>query len=117
MQVALLQSLAPRFREAVREAGLHTTDGTLGIVATGALDERLFRSLLEHLPEGTWELVCHPGYNDAQLQSTGTRLQGSRRQELQLLSSAATRDWLASQGIQLISYHELGCTSSNPKNA
>lgn len=116
MQVALLQSLAPRFREAVREAGLHTTDGTLGIVATGALDERLFRSLLEHLPEGTWELVCHPGYNDAQLQSTGTRLQGSRRQELQLLSSAATRDWLASQGIQLISYRELGCTSANPKN-
>ncbi len=103
-----LHGLAGGFQRAVRQAGLITPDGTFGIVATGALDERLFRSIVQHLPEGTWEFVCHPGYNDDQLQSVRTRLRQSREHELRLLTAAATRELLASQGIELISYRELG---------
>src|SRR5712692_2044134 len=107
IKVRALQSLAGKFRQAVQEAGMITTDGTFGIVATGALDERLFRFMVENLPEGTWEFVCHPGYNDAELQSVRTRLRESRVRELRLLTSTATRDLLASSGIQLISYGDL----------
>jgi chitin disaccharide deacetylase len=107
-EVKLLRNLASKFRKATNEAGVVTPDGTLGIVVTGALDNRLFRLIIEKLPEGTWEFVCHPGYNDAELDGVQTRLRESREQELQVLKSPQTRDLLARSGIELISYHDLG---------
>jgi predicted glycoside hydrolase/deacetylase ChbG (UPF0249 family) len=86
---------------------MRTPDGTLGIVATGALDSRLFHSIVEKLPEGTWEFVCHPGYNDPDLQDVRTRLKESRTRELRVLTSLATRELLASGGIDLICYRDL----------
>jgi predicted glycoside hydrolase/deacetylase ChbG (UPF0249 family) len=84
-----------------------TTDGSLGVVATGALDEPLFRFVLEHVPEGTWEFVTHPGYNDTDLKTVRTRLRESREEELAILTSPATREFLTQRGIQLISYNDL----------
>lgn len=107
MEVGILRSLARQFREAVQEAGISTPDGTLAIVATGSLNEHLLRLMLEHLPDGTWELVCHPGYNDGDLQAVHTRLRESREQELRLLTSASTRDLLAKNGIEIVSFREL----------
>ena len=107
IKVRALHGLAGKFRQAVREAGMITPDGTFGIVGTGALDQRLFRFMIENLPDGTWEFVCHPGYNDAALQSVRTRLRESRERELRLLTSAATRELLARNKIQLISYRDL----------
>ncbi|HEX3585949.1 MAG TPA: ChbG/HpnK family deacetylase, partial [Candidatus Angelobacter sp.] len=63
--------------------------------------------ILEALPEGTWELVCHPGYSDADLQSAGTRLTQSRDIELAALISEATKEALARRKIELISYADL----------
>ena len=84
-----------------------TTDGIIGMVAAGALDEELFRSLIENLPDGTWEFVCHPGYNDPELQSLRTRLRKSREQELEILTAPATRELLQRNSVELISYHDL----------
>ena len=106
-QVKLLGGLSRNFHEAVRRAGMLTPDGTFGIVSTGGLDERLLRFMIQHLEEGTWELVCHPGYNDAELQTVRTRLRASRERELQLLGSAQAREFLQDAGIELISYEEL----------
>jgi chitin disaccharide deacetylase len=106
-QVKLLNLLAGNFRHAVAEAGMITTDGSLGVVATGTLDDRLIHFILETLREGTWEFVTHPGYNDADLQSVATRLRESRQLELGVLTSAVTRRLLDRQGIQLISYRDL----------
>ena len=69
---------AGKFRESVDREGFITPDGTLGIVVTGALDETLFYEIARSIPEGTWEFVCHPGYNDADLQAGKTRLRQSR---------------------------------------
>src|SRR5438105_1699768 len=79
------------------------TAGSPGIIATGTLDQDLLTATIQGLPEGDWELVCHPGYLDADLQSAGTRLLQSRQTELQALTSAETRQVLARKGIQLIS--------------
>jgi predicted glycoside hydrolase/deacetylase ChbG (UPF0249 family) len=106
-EIKLLGAPAGKFVRAVREAGMTTPDGILGIVATGALDQQLFRLMVENLPDGTWEFVCHPGYNDAELQSVRTRLKASREKELQVLTSAETRELLAGEGIELISYRDL----------
>jgi hopanoid biosynthesis associated protein HpnK len=109
-EVRVLRALVKQFREAVRQAGLTTPDGTLAIVATGALDEGWLRRMVEHLPDGVWELVCHPGYNDAELQAVPTRLRESREQELRILTSQSTRDLLETNGVKVISYGELAMT-------
>jgi chitin disaccharide deacetylase len=106
-KVAALSCLGRTFRRSIAGAGLLTPDGTVGIAATGTLDDRLFESIVDSLPEGTWELVCHPGYNDAELGSIRTRLRESRAIELQLLTSPEAREILARSGVQLISYHDL----------
>jgi hopanoid biosynthesis associated protein HpnK len=109
-EVGILRGLAKQFRESVRQADMTTPDGTFAIVATGSLDERLLRRMIEHLPEGTWELVCHPGYNDADLQNVRTRLRESREQELRILTSQSTRDLLAANGVEVISYRDLAAS-------
>jgi len=106
-QITVLNRLGGRFRNSVTDAGMLTTDGTVGIVSTGAMDDYLFASIVESLPEGTWEFVCHPGYNDNELDSIQTRLRESRVLELQLLTSPKTRELLAQSGVQLISYRDL----------
>lgn len=106
-QLKFLHHFASDFQQAVKEAGLITSDGTIGIAVTGSLDEELFRLILKSLPEGTWEFVCHPGYHDAELDGMRTRLKASRARELQVLSSPATRDLLARERIQLISFRAL----------
>jgi hopanoid biosynthesis associated protein HpnK len=106
-EVRILQTFAGKFREAVDREGFSTPDGTLGIVVTGVLDESLFHAIARSIPEGTWEFVCHPGYNDAALQSAKTRLRESREIELRVLTLPAAREVLAQQGIQLISYCDL----------
>ena len=107
-QVTVLNRLGTSFGKSVAAAGILTPDGTVGIVATGAMDLRLFESIVSSLPEGTWELVCHPGYNDAELAGIRTRLRDSRVQELQFLTSPEALEILARSGVQLTSYRELG---------
>jgi len=106
-QVKTLRGLAGGFRRAVAKAGLRTPDGTLGIVATGHLNANLFQNIADHMPEGTWEFVCHPGYSDADLDGIRTRLRRQREEELVLLTSAEARQALESRGIELISYKQL----------
>jgi hopanoid biosynthesis associated protein HpnK len=98
---------AAEFRRALNEEGMVSTDGTVGIAVTGMLDQQKLLRMLEALPEGTWELVCHPGYSDADLQAAGTRLTQSREIELSALTSADTRKSLARHQIELISYADL----------
>ena len=107
LEVFFLRSVAHGFRRAVRDAGMITTDGCLGIVETGALDLPLFQKVVSCIPEGTWEFVCHPGYYDQDLDHVGTRLRQSRALELQVLTSSQAREAIDRQGIELISYREL----------
>jgi hopanoid biosynthesis associated protein HpnK len=106
-EVFVLRRFAGSFRRAVDREGFTTTDGTLGIEVTGALDETLFRAIARSIPEGTWEFVCHPGYDDADLQAARTRLRQSREEELRVLTLPAARSVLSQEGIDLISYHDM----------
>jgi hopanoid biosynthesis associated protein HpnK len=111
-EVRILRTLAAKFRDTAKREGLVTPDGTLGVVVTGALDEKLFRAIAAAIPEGTWEFVCHPGYNDDDLKSAKTRLRQSRETELRVLTMPEARKLLLDQGIVLISYRELALTEN-----
>jgi len=106
-ELRVLGRFAGKFRAAVDGEGFMTPDGTLGIVVTGALDETLFQAIARSIPQGTWEFVCHPGYNDTDLQRAETRLRQSRETELRVLTLPAAREMLLQEGIELISYREL----------
>lgn len=84
-EVSLLRLLEPAFRRIVAEEGFTTTDGAVGVLATGTLDAATIALLASALPDGTFELVSHPGYNDADLAGAHTRLLASRETEREAL--------------------------------
>jgi predicted glycoside hydrolase/deacetylase ChbG (UPF0249 family) len=106
-EVKVLRRYEEEFREMVARAGMVTTDGSFGVLVTGALDENLFEAIIGSIPEGTWEFVCHPGYNDVELAGVRTRLRASREKELAVLTSARAHELLKKHDIELISYHQL----------
>ncbi len=77
-QVRLLRTQRRTFIRTVDQTGLATTDGAIGVLATGTLDAETLTSLLNAMPPGTWELVCHPGHVDDALNQAHTRLRESR---------------------------------------
>jgi predicted glycoside hydrolase/deacetylase ChbG (UPF0249 family) len=101
-QVTVLRWLQPVWRRIITEEEFKTTDGTIAVVGTGVLNGATLRSLLTNLPEGTWELVTHPGYNDADLARVRTRLRASRDVERGAL--AVLKEF---PGIELISFGDL----------
>jgi predicted glycoside hydrolase/deacetylase ChbG (UPF0249 family) len=106
LEVAVLRNFQERFHLLRRAAGLACPDGSIGVSATGSLDAITLQRLLDEAPAGTWELVCHPGYNDADLDQIKTRLRNTRdieREALQQLIPAAA----ASGRIELISFRDL----------
>jgi chitin disaccharide deacetylase len=113
-QARMLHTFSRQFRQRMKRAGLVTPDGVIGVIETGTRESpddssgysSLLRQTLANLPDGTWELVCHPGYNDAALRAAGTRLLDSREEERRLLTSSALRQFLEEQRIPVIGYRE-----------
>jgi predicted glycoside hydrolase/deacetylase ChbG (UPF0249 family) len=111
LQVKLLSRFRRQFEEIpqMRSGSVLTTDGTIGISATGNLDAPVLRQILDALPaDGVFELCCHPGYNDVDLDRFATRLRTHRDVERLALLGEAERLSLHRNAPQLIHYGELG---------
>jgi predicted glycoside hydrolase/deacetylase ChbG (UPF0249 family) len=104
VQARGLKLLARDARDQAERAGIAAADYFCGIAQTGELTLEGLKKFLKSLPEGTTELMCHPGYADAALRKTATRLQDSRQKELEILTDTGIRNLVASQGIRLIDY-------------
>ena len=104
VQARGLKLLARDAREQADRAGISTADYFCGIAQTGEMTKEGVARLLRSLPEGTTELMSHPGYADEELLNTPTRLQTSRQTELEILTDVEIRNLVASQGIRLIDY-------------
>ena len=129
-QVRVLHSFSGQFNQRTKRAGLLTPDGVIGVIETGSrIDPNegsslgsnsnssygtLLRQTLANLPDGTWELVCHPGYNDADLRAAGTRLLDSRDEERRLLTSPVLHQFLEEQKIHVIGYREFAASALVP---
>jgi predicted glycoside hydrolase/deacetylase ChbG (UPF0249 family) len=91
LQISLLNRLQSSFdrHPQIRNRQVLTTQGTVGVSATGNLNATTLAQILNALPpEGTYELVCHPGFNDPDLDRVTTRLRAHREMEMQALLSA-----------------------------
>jgi chitin disaccharide deacetylase len=81
LEVRILRSRRAAFLRLIRLTGFVTTGGAVGVLATGTLNTPTLQQLRHAMPDGVWELVCHPGYNDTALAAVRTRLRESRAVE------------------------------------
>jgi chitin disaccharide deacetylase len=111
LQVGLMRRLQPRFEALpqLRESTVLTTNGTVGISATGHLNATTLRAIMAALPDnGIWEIVCHPGYNDRDLDAVTTRLRGSRDLEREALLEVFANNSPNPSAPELIHYGSIG---------
>jgi chitin disaccharide deacetylase len=108
LQVHLMRSQRRTFCRLTKEHAICTADGSIGLLATGVLDDSVLRSLLGAMPAGTWELVCHPGYIDSALEQTRTRLRAARETERSALLDVIPEALRNDGDLNLIDFHLLG---------
>jgi predicted glycoside hydrolase/deacetylase ChbG (UPF0249 family) len=101
-EIVFLRRFESKFRRIVAEEGFTTTEGAVGVLATGTVNIAVVNALITAMPEGTFEFVSHPGYRDEQLARVNTRLLESR--EIERNALMAIRDY---RGIGLISFANL----------
>jgi hopanoid biosynthesis associated protein HpnK len=102
-----VSSFAWRFREQLRMAGLVCPDAFLGLAHTGFLDTKSLVALLALVPNGTTELMCHPGSAIAQVESLRGELWRERETEVVALTAPEVKEILASLGIRLSNFRDL----------
>lgn len=101
-EVIFLRRFESKFRRVVAEEGFVTTDGAVGVLATGTVNIATVHALVNGMPEGTFEFVTHPGYRDEQLAKVNTRLLESR--EIERNALMALKEY---GGLSLISFLDL----------
>lgn len=105
---ALVLAQLCRFSSArLVNSGVKSPDAFFGITQTGFWTKRWLQGLIERLPDGVSELMCHPGYDDDQLKRVGTRLRQSRAVELQLITDPEIRASFNERGVRLVNFSHL----------
>jgi predicted glycoside hydrolase/deacetylase ChbG (UPF0249 family) len=93
-------------REWLRNAGLRVPDEFVeSFYADGASRENL-RSIIENLPDGVSELMCHPGHPDDELRRVSDYVD-DREREVQILCDPDVPAWLDRYGIELIGFDRI----------
>jgi hopanoid biosynthesis associated protein HpnK len=99
--------LSWHLKRRLRQGGLVFAGYFYGLTQTGFLDAEALRDIILDLPEGSSELMCHPGYLDEELRKIPTRLREERENELRALMQPALRELVMDRGIQLVSYRDI----------
>jgi predicted glycoside hydrolase/deacetylase ChbG (UPF0249 family) len=99
--------LRPRFHDVLTRHGCRTTDHFAGFELTGEFRAEDLIRLIENLPEGSTEFMCHPGYCRGELRAAPTRLKESRERELAALTDPRVRAALAANAVELTRYRDL----------
>jgi predicted glycoside hydrolase/deacetylase ChbG (UPF0249 family) len=103
-----LRPLRRRFDRLIAENGCRATDYFAGFQLTGGYHARHLADLIRALPDGLTEFMCHPGYCDAELRASPTRLTESRETELRALLSNEIRVTIRESGVELTSFAAAG---------
>ncbi len=101
-----LTALARRFRQKAVAAGISVTGHFFGMLAGGRMDETALLAVIQGLPEGTSEIMVHPGVRDEALAAEyawGYQWDG----ELAALCADSVKRAVRQQRVQLISYRDL----------
>jgi len=96
--------LRGRFHRVLAAHGCRTVDHFAGFQMTGRLGSGELTALAAALPEGSTELMCHPGHLGEALRNAPTRLKASRQRELAALIAPEVRQALEQHSIELVNF-------------
>jgi hopanoid biosynthesis associated protein HpnK len=96
-----------QFERKLRQHGLHAPHRLSGFRLTGVLTPQHLRRIIERLPDGITELVCHPGLYDSELEAIPTRLKHQREHELQTLLAPEVQQAVTQAAACLCSFRDL----------
>ena len=99
--------LRRRFHRVLARHGCHTTDHFAGFQITGRFRTAELVELMSLIPEGSTELMVHPGRCGPALHAARTRLKESREAELAALIAPEVRAALLRHHIALVNYAAL----------
>ena len=84
--------------------GLRMTDGMYGFDVSGSLTPSALERTLRAIPDGLFELVCHPGEDDVDTRTRYSHWGYRWAEELNALTAPETRVILTEQQIALTSF-------------
>jgi predicted glycoside hydrolase/deacetylase ChbG (UPF0249 family) len=96
-----------RFHRVLASYGCRTTDHFAGFQITGRFRTAELVELMAAIPQGTTELMVHPGHCRAELRAAPTRLKESRAIELAALVAPEIRAAMSGHGVELVNYRDL----------
>ena len=102
-----LALLRGRFHRVLTRHGCRTTDHFAGFQITGRFKAAELTALMEILPEGSTELMVHPGHCGPALRGAPTRLKESREAELAALCAPQVRAAMERHDVELVNYRRL----------
>ena len=102
-----MASMRGTFERVLSAHGCRSTDHFTGFQVTGTFHAADLVAIIRALPEGSTELMCHPGFCTDELRSAHTRLKESRQAELDALKSPQVRTALEEAGVSLSNYRDL----------
>lgn len=102
-ELHLYRRFGAAMRAELGRAGIFFPAGIWGMPLLNSLDSATLTSLLEQIPPGCWELMVHPGEQDAGIPFCGPE----RQHEQQALTCAAVREVIRARNIQLITFGDL----------
>ncbi len=89
-------------------------DGTYGFEVSGCLTRSALEQILRKIPDGVYELICHPGEDDAETRRRYSHWGYRWAEELEALTAPETRVVLKEQGIALTSFvRAFGCGNNS----
>jgi len=104
-EIALYRRLAPAAHQILQGKPLWTPDGLWGMPLLNRLDTGTLTTTLKGLPEGTWELMVHPGHYDPEDPFGGPE----RATELKALTAPGIRELIMDRSIELTSFRACTC--------
>jgi hopanoid biosynthesis associated protein HpnK len=79
-------------------------DGMYGFEVSGCLTRRALEQILRKIPDGLYELVCHPGQDDVDTRTRYSHWRYQWAEELKALTAPETQVVLKEHGIALTSF-------------
>ncbi len=93
-------------RRTLRAAGVRTPDYFLDRFYGENVSFETVETMLNQLPDGTSELMCHPGFADEELKRSSTYAE-ERDREVEILCDPKVRGLARANGIALVGFEAL----------
>ncbi len=102
-----MRGMRRHFDRVLARHGAWSTDHFAGFVWTGDFTAADLAGLIEALPDGITEFMCHPGLLGDELKQARTRLKESREMELRALIDPSVKAAIARASVRLCGYRDL----------